>query len=119
MITTHALTTPALAKGETYAFPYVDSYQRSKSDPLAARGRLVNSVEVSCTPERAVTLRVQISADWSSAEPSWTTLHSLEVLPGEDGRAVFNVEGWRWTRIQVEAGAAQGPVSVVVTYHEG
>jgi hypothetical protein len=118
MIAVHNLTAPALAKGETYAFPPVDSYQRSKSDPLAARGRIANSVEVSCTPAKAVTVRLQFSADWGSDAPTWTTLHSLKVGAGKEGRAVFNVEGWRWTRLQVESGAAQGPVSLTATYSE-
>jgi hypothetical protein len=120
MIAVHNITTPALAKGAVFDGPATDTYMRSKSDPLAARGRLANSVEVSCTPEKAVTLNVQISADWSSPEPSWTTLHSLKVAAGEDGRAVFNVEGWRWVRVSAENGSTeQGPVSIVTTWHEG
>jgi hypothetical protein len=119
MIAVHNITTPALAKGEVFDGPPTDTYMHDHDDYYAARGRVANSVEVACTPERTVALNVSVSADWSAETPPWVTLHSLEVLPGEEGRAVFNVEGWRWVRVSVVSYARQGPVNIVATWHEG
>jgi hypothetical protein len=116
-ITTHALTTPVLQRGQFYNFEAVDTHMADRSDHHLIRHPVARSVEVACTAEKPVTVLVQVSPEYDP-EGAWSTLGRVEVEPGAEARGWVLVEPHRWARIRVEAGAKTGPVSVAATWRE-